>query len=154
MSSPKHINNGRCPRCQAIFDRYPHHHPALYNWFLDVQKAHPEAHVAWAGRGKEDQEGFYKLKTSRAHYGQSAHNWNAAIDIFKLEYPAGAVWPKTWYTETVGPLVAQRPDFVWYGVPGSAFPELPHIEVRKWKEDARSGLLKLVDGAAMYPIPT
>lgn len=149
----KHINNSACPKCLEIINRYPGFCQVVYQWFVKLQEEVPEAHVAWAGRNKVDQENFYRLKTSRAHYGQSAHNWNAAVDLFKLEYPAGAVWPKSWFAEKIGPRVLKESALCWYGAPGASFPELPHVELRQWRADAQSGLLQLVDGPADYNIP-
>lgn len=133
----KHVNNGKCPKCALIFDKYKGFHPGLRAWFEGVQLAHPEAHVSSAGRGKLEQELFFKQGSSRAKYGQSAHNYNAAIDIFKL-HMNGAEWPKPWFTDVVGAAVKklnENPsDFKlkWYGEPGSKFYELPHVEIKDW----------------------
>lgn len=133
----KHLNDGKCEKCLLIFDRYPGFHQGLKNWFIQIQASNPEAHISGAGRGKLEQEEYFVKKTSNAHYGQSAHNFNAAVDIFRL-HQNGAEWPKTWFTDIVKPAIeahnaAASFKIKWYGMPGSAFYELPHCEVDGWK---------------------
>lgn len=140
QSKKKHLNNGDCGKCDDIFNRYPGFHPGLRAWFKQVQKEDPTAHISAAGRGKVEQEAFFEKGASRAHYGQSAHNYNAAIDIFRLIH-TGADWSPPWFRSSIQPRVekhnAQIDTLVfkitWYGMPGSKFFELPHVEVSGWK---------------------
>jgi hypothetical protein len=142
MSAPKHANTGRCPKCAATFDRYPGAHPGLRSWFVALQLAHPEAHISDAGRGAVRQEEYYYRGATRAHWTESSHNWNAAIDIFELR--AGvAKWDQAWFDRVVDP--ALTVDLLWYGKPRAKFRELPHVEVKGWKILASKGLLKLVE---------
>jgi hypothetical protein len=136
----RHLNNGRCPKCVEIFDRFPGAHQGLRTWFFqEIQKKTPDAHVSCVGRGRADQEDAFKKGTSKAQYGQSAHNYNVAIDIFKLHLN-GAEWPRDWFKANVGPAVARHnqsgADFKlnWYGAPGSKFFELPHVEILNWRD--------------------
>lgn len=140
MSKVRHINNGRCPKCAQIFDRYPHH-AGLRAWFEGLQSGLPEAHISCAGRGKADQEAAKKSGTSNAGWLQSSHNFGLAIDIFKLHLAMGAEWPKEWFKAHVAPAIkAQNEDadadfkLTWYGSPGSAYYELPHVEIKDWKK--------------------
>lgn len=135
----KHVNNGNCDKCDEVLDRYPGFHEGLRLWFKAMQKKHPDAHTSCGGRGKADQEDAFIKGTSRAHYGQSAHNYNLAIDIFRLTLN-GAEWPRLWFRDVVGTAVIKNnadPDrklvITWYGMPGSKFFELPHCEVESWK---------------------
>lgn len=139
MESVKHINNANCPKCEQIFNKYPGFHEGLKSWFKAIQKNNPEAHISCAGRGKADQEQFFKQGSSKAHYGQSAHSWNLALDIFKLS-GNGAEWPKDWFSLVIGSAVdKQNSDplavfkIEWYGKPGSPFFELPHCQVAGWQ---------------------
>ena len=144
----KHTNNGKCEKCQLIFDKFPGFHQGIREWFKQVQANHPETHISAAGRGKLEQEEYFNKKTSNAHYGQSAHNYNAAIDIFKL-HDTGAEWPKTWFQAVIKPAIDAHNAVAnfkikWYGEPGSKFYELPHCELAEWKSNAD---LKLVEPA-------
>lgn len=149
QTNVKHLNNGDCPKCELIFNKYPGFHEGLKAWFKDIQKNHPEAHISAAGRGKADQEEFFKKGTSNAHYGQSSHNYGLAIDIFKL-HDSGAEWPKEWFTAVVRlAVITNNKDGAfkinWYGEPGSPYYELPHCEVANFKELIANGKAKLVE---------
>ena len=134
----RHVNTGNCEKCDQIFNRYPGFHQGLRNFFKNLQKNNPEAHISCAGRGRKDQEKFYKSGASRAHYGQSAHNVNMALDVFKLHH-TGADWSTEWFIHTLGKAIESHntntEDFKikWYGTPGSKFLEYPHCEVENWK---------------------
>lgn len=138
-----HINSGNCPKCEEIFNLYPGFYEPLKSWFKDLQQANPDAHVSCAGRGKIQQEEYFQRGATRAHYGQSSHNFNAAIDIFQLKDGTTATWDKTWFSAVVGP--ALYASFKWYGAPGAVFYELPHVELAGWKSLVQTGELKLVE---------
>lgn len=139
MPKPKHLNTGDCDKCDALFEAYPGFHAGLRTWFKALQKRLPDAHISQAGRGKKDQEEYFRKGTSKARYGQSSHNFNAAIDLFRL-VQTGADWDKFWFEARIAPEVLSfnkdpKNDFKlnWYGSKGHAFYELPHIEVEGWK---------------------
>lgn len=139
----KHENNGRCLKCMEIFDRYPGFYEPLRAWFEAFQISHPEAHISCAGRGYDDQEALYIRKATRARYGQSAHNYGAAIDIWENTGNASDIYEKTWFREVLKPRLVDWLN--WYGEPGSKFPELPHVEVKNWRELAKRKAIKLVE---------
>lgn len=148
--SNRHVNNGNCEKCDELFDLYPGFHEGLRNWFKALQKKNPDAHISCAGRGQKEQEECFKKKTSRALYGQSAHNYNVALDLFRLTH-LGASWDAVWFRNVVGTAVYnanrepdRRFEIEWYGQPGSKFFELPHCEVEGW----RSLNLSLVEPVA------
>jgi hypothetical protein len=143
-----HLNNGTCPQCKLIFDRYQGFNSGLRSWFEAFQVKHPEAHISCAGRGEQDQEAAVLRRASRAHYGHSSHNWNAAIDIFEMTSDSPNIYNLAWFKNVLAP---ELPDWVnWYGMPGAAFHELPHCEVRNWKELALAGELFLVEPKAYH----
>lgn len=131
----KHENNGACLKCLEILDRNGGTETNLKNWFLFQQKLMPDFHVSCAVRGKFDQEMAFQKKASRAHFGQSAHNYSPAlaIDTFFLSMDK-ALWPKDRYVELCGERGNLLPDSIdWLGAIGSPFPELPHFEVVGWR---------------------
>ena len=141
----KHVNNGDCEKCDEIFDRYPGFHAALRSWFKTLQKKVTDAHISCAGRGYEEQEEAFQKGLSRAHYGQSAHNYNGAIDLFRLTLPGGASYDKPWFRDKVGSAVFRnnadpeaKVELNWYGKPGASFYELPHVEVQTWKTECQT----------------
>ena len=140
----KHTNDGRCKKCQEIMDTFPGFYQPLREWFTETQLLYlPEVHVSEAGRGEEKQEADFKAKTSKAHYGQSAHNYNCALDLFELATGPTDIYNEKWFKEKLAPVLSIEID--WYGRPGSVFRELPHIEHKGWKDLVASGELKLVE---------
>jgi hypothetical protein len=140
---PHHENNGACQRCRLIIARYPGLHADLLDWFTEFQRSHPEAHVSCAGRGEQDQDSLFVRLASKARWKQSAHNWNAALDLFCMIPGIPNIYFNSWFTNTLEPAL---PSFLnWYGRPGAPFYELPHVEIRDWNSLAQQGLLKLVE---------
>lgn len=132
-----HTNNGNCSKCLEIKNRYPGFHEGLWNWFVELQKANPDAHVSCCGRGKADQEHFFSIGTSFAHYGQSAHNYNLALDLFRLTQ-TGADYGAPWFNSVVKTAVDQHnngaSDFkiTWPLQRHGKVMELPHCELLGW----------------------
>lgn len=138
MSQVKHINNGECDRCDNVLRRYKDFHPGLRLWFRSLQYAYPEAHASCAGRGRSDQEAAFKNGYSRARWEKSAHNYNMALDLFRLTQQ-GLSYDVPWFRDIIGKRIeAHNNDpkrvftIKWYGAAGSKFFELPHVEVDGW----------------------
>lgn len=142
----KHQNNGSCLKCKELFNRYAGFNTKVRSWFVLFQEKHPEFHISCAGRGHADQEAAKNAKASRASYGESAHNYNAAIDTF-VQLPGKGLYDEEWFSKILAPAIPYYLN--WYGAKGSVFPELPHIELREWRGRKASGELSLVE-----PLPT
>lgn len=109
------------------------------------QAKHPEGHVSCAGRGYVDQEACFHKGASKAHYGESAHNYNCAIDTFVM-LCGKTIYDAIWYRDVLAPTI---PAFLsWYGAKGAPYFELPHIELRDWRRLRDSKVLSLVE-----PVP-
>lgn len=124
----------------------------LKDWFLKTQAKVKDCHISQAGRGKADQEADFTAGKSKAHYGQSSHNYNAAVDIFQLTADGKAAWPELWFRDKIGTAVysnncdpEKKININWYGKSGAKFRELPHCEVDNWTFLVRSEELKLVE---------
>lgn len=142
MNGMGHDFSGSCMACETIFNRYSGFANTLKIWFKALQIEHPDLHISCAGRGRDDQEALFHRGASRAHYAQSSHNWNAAIDVFQQKegvYTLDAEWFHLIFASKLGS------EFVWYGSEGARFYELPHIELADWKVQAKNGVLSLVE---------
>lgn len=137
-----HQNDGKCKGCAALFDKFPGFHEGLRSWFEQLQAAHPEAHISCAGRDSVDQNYLLQTGRSKAKFGQSAHNWNAAIDLFVISDTAKSIYDLDWFKRVVEP--ALNDSLCWYGRAGAPFYELPHVEVADWNAQAHAGQLKLI----------
>lgn len=142
--SLRHLNNGDCPKCRQIFDTYPGFYEPLKKWFFNFQEKFETAHISCAGRGKAEQEKFKRIGSSNSDWMESAHNWNAAIDIFWI-VDGQAVYYRDWYKQRLWPELEGHLDFKWFGAPDTKFYELPHVQVRDWVAMAKTGELRLVE---------
>lgn len=139
----RHENNGFCKKCQIIIDTYPDFNPELREWFEELQFDHNEAHTSCAGRGRVDQESLFERGATRAHFGESAHNYNAALDLFAIISGENTIYPVAWFNNILSPKI---PDWIeWYGRRGSRFYELPHVQLKNWKQMKKDGLLLIVE---------
>ncbi len=137
----KHDNSGACPHCLEIFNKFPGFDEDLMQWFKDAQKETPSFHIAEAGRGRIAQEQDFDRGLSKAHYGESAHNYNCAIDTFFMVSGKYSLDESLFRAIAIG-----LPSFIeWYGSPNAKFYERPHFEKTGWKELAESGLIFLVE---------
>lgn len=137
-----HANNGNCGKCEELFNVYPGFDSSLKSWFKSLQTNHPEAHISCAGRGKADQELMFSRGASKAHWTQSSHNYNAAIDIFSMKDVKNIYDPK-FYSDILKPALISN--LKWYGEPNAPFHELPHVEISAWRDMVKAGQLKLVE---------
>lgn len=138
-----HDNSGKCGYCFSIFNRYHGFDEGLRTWFEGLQEMSPEAHISCAGRGRMEQEAAFHKGASKAHYGHSSHNFNAAIDVFKFAATVDEMYDRLWFHEVIAP--ALNHSLKWYGATGAVFYELPHIEVNDWQDRAKKGELVLVE---------
>lgn len=138
---PKHENSGQCPRCQLILGKT---YAPLRAWFENVQRIVPETHISDAGRGRNKQEEYFSKGLSKAHFGESAHNYWAALDLFEMGGDdIKNIYEKKWFEKKLKPLLNEQIN--WYGMPGSKFYELPHVEWKQWRELRDKGVLGLVE---------
>lgn len=138
-----HKNDGSCSRCIELFNHYDDFNQSLKNWFIELQRSYPEAHISCAGRGKADQEAAFSKGISRARFGESAHNYGMAIDIFVQLHGEKTIYPLDWFENVLQPNL--EPWLEWYGAKGAVYYELPHIEIRGWKQIVEVGEVNLVE---------
>lgn len=135
-----HTNDGACAKCEEIFNKYPGFYQPLKDWFLEKQKQCNFVHISCAGRGKLDQEYCFNTGASKAHYGESSHNANCAIDLFFLVEGKYNL-DKDRFEEIMQDLPET---LLWFGRDGAPYYELPHLEIVGWFDMFKAGLLKLV----------
>lgn len=134
--------SGACLSCAALFNKYSGFYQPLRDWFMELQSKHPEAHISCAGRGEIEQMALYHRGATRAVYGQSAHNYNCALDLFRLEEGQYDL-DLDWFNHVIAPALTANLD--WYGAPYAPFKERPHVEISSWNEMAHAGILHKVE---------
>jgi hypothetical protein len=80
---------------------------------------------------------------SHAQYGESAHNFNAALDLFQQQQDGKYLLNRQWFLKVVKPALESW--MIWYGDRDAEFYELPHVQISTYRELVRQGKLKLVE---------
>lgn len=85
-------------------------------------------------RGKEEQEEAFNNGKSKAHYGQSPHNFEPALAFDFTPYPCN--WEDVDSFKKVAYIIMQcakelNIDITWGG--DFSFKDYPHIELKNWK---------------------
>lgn len=130
-----------CPGCMKKINKYPNFYAPMLQWFLSMRKNNQTFHLADAGRGRVDQEVDFARGASKAHYGQSSHNYNCALDTF-FQIDGKYCLDRNLFDAIVEGL---DPNISWYGSPNADFKELPHFEWKNWLQLKESGDIKLVE---------
>lgn len=142
----RHTNiHGDCQKCEDLFSVYPGFSWTLRDWFGRLRRSVFDAHISCAGRGQIDQEAAFERGASKAHWKQSAHNWNAAIDLFQLTSDGKYSLDRDWFAKIMADDTDIGTTLKWYGEPNSDFFERPHVELFNWKDLSQDGTLKLVE---------
>jgi peptidoglycan L-alanyl-D-glutamate endopeptidase CwlK len=113
-------------------------HPLLKKLFLAcaADPACPPFAVLDGQRGRQAQEKAFALKHSKAHFGQSAHNWQPAVAVDVVPYPID--WTKLDRFKALGAFVTTKAralgiDVNWGGG-WKSFKDYPHYELSNWRD--------------------
>lgn len=107
-----------------------------------MQSDNPEFHCADAGRGQVEQEIYFRRGSSFAHWGESSHNYNCAIDTF-FQIEGKYSLSLDLYIEKIKPNIPDWLEWAYYW-PGKK-KEIPHFELKVWKMMKEMGAVKLVE---------
>ena len=136
----KHENVYNCLKCNEILIKFNGLHDHMYLFVNELKKLDCSAHISCASRGRVEQEVYFQRGASNARYGKSAHNYGAAVDIFRIDEKGLLSYSEAWFNKTVGKLVKEwnkagvYEPLDWYGAKGSEFYERPHVELDNWKK--------------------
>jgi peptidoglycan L-alanyl-D-glutamate endopeptidase CwlK len=125
-------------------------HPLLRQLFAACASdpACPPFAVLDSQRGKQAQEKAFSLGHSRAHFGQSAHNWAPAVAVDVVPYPID--WNNLARFKALGAFVTAKArtlgiDVTW----GASFAKLkdyPHYELSNWRDLVAAKKVRPFDG--------
>lgn len=109
-------------------------HPLLRDLFIAVAAKTP-IEVLESQRGRSAQERAFALGHSRAHFGQSAHNWSPAIALDVVPKPIN--WNNLAAFRALAAIVkeearARRIPLVWGG-DWTKLKDMPHYELDPWR---------------------
>ena len=120
-------------------------HPLLQQLFNEVIKDF-DCVVLDSQRGRADQEKAFKMGNSKAHFGQSAHNWAPAVALDVVPFPID--WGNTAAFKALGKVVKAKAKAlgvpIGWGGDWKTFKDLPHYELTPWREFAKKS--KLFEG--------
>lgn len=131
----KHRNSGKCEKCLELINEWGIH-SALRKWFTLLQEAQPDVHLCYVGRGQDEQEKMFLAGATRAHFGQSPHNFTPAlaVDMFRLVVEPGkpdqASFNIEWYRE----IAKKLPAGIAWGGNFRHFVDSPHFEIAGWQD--------------------
>lgn len=117
-------------------------HPLLQQLFNEVIKDFDCA-VLDGSRGRAAQEEAFKRGHSRAHFGQSAHNYTPAIAVDVVPYPID--WTDLKRFKALGKVVKAKA--IALGIPISwggdwtSIKDYPHYELNPWRKFAKDSKL-------------
>jgi hypothetical protein len=131
----RHVNTGACPKCLEIISKYPGFDSSLADWFKSFQLVNRDSHISCAGRGKVEQEADFDKDVSDAHWTESPHNYNGALDFFRLTQAGGAIFDRPWYLAVLAP-AAKKAGFVWGG-DWIHRKDYPHVEIVDFKKNGK-----------------
>jgi hypothetical protein len=96
-------------------------HVRIADWFRQMKKEFSNLHVAWAWRGKEDQERAFREGKTKARWPHSKHNHvvdetpcSLALDVFQLS-EGKAVFPIRYFAEIQRFNEARGNSVLWRG---------------------------------------
>lgn len=122
-------------------NEFPGFSVLLRDWFQRMQEFNHSFHCSDAGRGYLDQELYFQRKSSLAHYGESAHNFNCALDTFFVIDGKYSV-DLDLYAKNIEPHI---PEWLQWGHNWSRFKETPHFEIKAWRMLRDHGAADLVE---------
>lgn len=111
-------------------------HPHLIKLFREVDRRWPGTFtILDSQRGKAAQEKAFDLGNSRAHFGQSAHNWDPAIALDVVPLPIN--WTKLEPFRLLGGRVkkvaAEMKIPIQWGGEWTTLRDYPHYELKPWR---------------------
>lgn len=130
-----HKSGESCPLCELKLSQA---HPEIANWFrFRVKVKWPNAHVAWAFRGEEDQNKAFSEGKSKLKWPESKHNrtdaqgrpCSYALDLFQID-DGKAIFSQEWYLDVWEKVQRDASPIRWGGT-WKSFPDFPHFEIRE-----------------------
>lgn len=125
-------------------------HPLLKKLFLACASdpACPPFAVLDSQRGRQAQEKAFSLGNSKAHFGQSAHNWSPAVACDVVPYPID--WNNLARFKALGVFVTAKArslgiDVSWGGA-WPKFKDYPHYELANWRDLVATKKVKPFEG--------
>ncbi len=117
-------------------------HPLLQK-IVDAAIKETDFVILDAQRGRAEQERAFAEKKSRAHFGQSAHNYSPAIAMDIVPYPVD--WSDTKRFRDLHAVIMriaeeQGTPITWGGN-FTSLVDMPHYELKPWREWAKKSKL-------------
>jgi peptidoglycan L-alanyl-D-glutamate endopeptidase CwlK len=99
-----------------------------------------------AQRGRAEQEHAYQNKTSRAHFGQSAHNFKPAValDIFPKPVQFSKWQPYQMFAKEFLSTARKLGIAITWGGSWTKIKDGPHFELSDWQSRVKRGEVKLI----------
>lgn len=123
-------------------------HPDLQRVIYQLIKDYPglKFQINDAQRGRAEQEAAYRNKTSKAHFGQSAHNYKPAValDIYPLPVSFTKIQPYRDLAKAIISTASKLGVGIEWGGSWPSLRDYPHYELSNWKTLVKQGKVKLI----------
>jgi len=123
-------------------------HPLLQKVVQQFQIDFPNVQfqINDAQRGRAEQEQAYRNKTSRAHFGQSAHNYKPAValDIYVKPVQFAKWAPYQMFAKEFLSSAAKVGVSLTWGGSWTSIKDGPHFELSDWQARVKRGEVKLL----------
>jgi len=118
-------------------------HPSLKKLFTAVAETE-DITILDGQRGKEAQEKAFSEGHSRAHFGQSAHNWAPALALDVCPYPID--WKDIPRFVALSKVVKAKAKElgvdITYGGDWKSIKDYPHYELSDWKALSKTNIVR------------
>ena len=112
-------------------------HPELQR-LMNLSRDQIAFEIGDSQRGRKAQEKAFASGHSRAHFGQSAHNWSPAValDIHPLPLDWNNIPSFVALSKVILPLAAQLRIPIRWGGSWTSIKDYPHYELHPWRDFA------------------
>jgi hypothetical protein len=123
-----HLNQAQCASCDQILAECSE---PLQQWFYSERTENFSLHATTGYRGQKQQEASFQEGRSKAHFGESPHNYfpSRAVDLVFI-VKGKNVWTPAEYE----PVAKRAPANIEWGGYWKDFKDIPHFQERDWKE--------------------
>lgn len=125
--STRHLNEAQCASCDRSVAECSE---VLQRWFYSERTKNFSLHASTGYRGQKEQETSFQTHKSKAHFGESPHNYSPsrAVDIVFI-VKGRNVWTPAEYES----MAKRLPANIEWGGNWQDFKDIPHFQEREWK---------------------
>ncbi len=122
-----HLNKAQCAACDQIVTLCSED---LQKWFHSERAEDLSLHALSSYRGKDRQEAHFQAGRSKAHFGESPHNYSPSRALDVVFVVQGQ---NSWNLVKLDTMAKRAPSNIEWGGYWKDFKDNPHFQEREWK---------------------